>query len=286
MLLSQQNRKIVIGLGLVLALLLCSDGRSSLLAQSSGPDSGMLDGEQILVLKNGELLTGRIEQDASNLIVHVRQGSRLVISKKKAEFVCNSKSEAFWGKAARIRATDVQRQVALFRWCLKHKMFEEAETQFQIVMNIDISAVELQSLNRQLTVLRASEARQDQRRRLAAASKASQPSVAQMGNEAGASQAFQRLPKTVAGELVADRVHSGGVQQASFTMPVKPARPNAASSVGLLPAEPQGLGTGFSKVGAIPDLKRSHLLDSVAPVAVDPYDAARFNAETARRKSK
>ena len=279
MLIWQQNRKIIIGLGLVLALLLCSDNRSLLLAQSSVQDSGMVDGEQILVLKNGEMLIGNIEQDAANLIVHVRQGSRLVISKKKASFVCDSKSEAFWGKAARIRASDVVQQVNLFRWCLKHKMFEHAETQLNALMSSDISAAELNSLNRQLTVLRTSQEKQEQRQ-LAAAAQAEQTRLAQRDYQAGASKPPSRLPKPVQGELIADRVHRGGIQQASFTMPVKPASRSASSSAVIKSNE-----NGFSKVGAIPDLKRSHRLDLVAPVVVDPYDASRFNTETARRKA-
>ena len=280
MLYRQQNRKTVIGLMVVLALSLCGNDRSPLMAQSKKSDSELMNGEQILVLKNGEMLVGRIEQDAANLIVHVRQGSRLVISKKKAEFVCDSKSEAFWGKAARIRASDAQQQVALFRWCLKHKMLDHAETQFNIVMNSDISAAELNSLNRQFNVLRASEAKLEQRR--LAAAKAERANAPQLSGDVGQSKTMQRLPKTVIGELVPDRVHRGGVQQASFTTPVKP---SGRKLEGSLPTSAQINGTGFSKVGAIPDLKRSHQLDSVVPVAVDPYDASRFNAETARRKS-
>ena len=283
MLSAQQYRKIVIGLGVVLALLLCGDGRSQLLAQPSVQDSAMVDGEQLLVLKNGEMLIGRIEQDAANLIVHVRQGSRLVISKKKAEFVCNSKSEAFWGKAARIRASDADQQVALFRWCLKHKMFEHAETQFNVLMDSDISAAQLESLNRQFAVLRASEARQEQRR-LAAVLEAQQPEVAQLDHGARALKPLPRLPKAVEGEMLVDQVHRGEIQQASFTTPVKPVS-LAATSSRPEPITMSSDGNGFAKVGAIPDLKRSHSLDSVVPVVVDPYDASRFNAETKRRKS-
>ena len=281
MLHAEHHRKIVIGLGLALALLLCSDDRSRLLAQSSGRVSEMADGEQLLVLKNGEMLSGRIEQDTANLIVHVRQGSRLVISKKKAEFVCNTKAEAFWGKAARIRASDARQQVALFRWCLKHKLFEHADTQFNILMNSDISATELESLNRQLTVLRSSETRQAQRR-LAAALEAKQSDVAQLSNGAGSAKPIRRLPKAGNSELVADQVHTGGIQQASFAAPVKPTRREPMTPG----AKSEGGGSdSFAKVGAIPDLKRSHRLDLAAPVIVDPYDASRFNAETARRKS-
>jgi len=235
-----------------------------------------------LVLKNGEMLIGRIEQDANNLIVQVRQGSRLVISKNKAEFVCDSKSEAFWGKSARIRASDARKQVELFRWCLKHKLFEHAESQLNILMNSDISAAELDSLNRQLTVLRASHERQ-KRRELAEALKANRLEVAE-------SVPLQRLPKAVQGQLVtsdlvtSDRVANAKVdsmvQQASYTDPVqRVGRANGA--VGS--AKVKSSEGGFSKVAAIPDLKQSHRLGAAVPVAADPYDATRFNAETDRR---
>ena len=255
----------------------------ALLGSASSPLSGcwqepeVASGEQILVLKNGEMLIGRIEQDANNLIVQVRQGSRLVISKNKAEFVCDSKSEAFWGKSARIRASDARKQVGLFRWCLKHKLFEHAESQLNILMNSDISATELDSLNRRLTVLRASHVRQKQRE-LAEALKANQLEMAE-------SVPLQRLPKAVQGQLVASDLVAnakvdGMVQQASYTAPVRQAgRANEPARS----AQVKSSAGGFSKVAAIPDLKQSHRLGAVVPVAADPYDATRFNAETVRR---
>ena len=281
MLHSGSNHNFIVGLWLALAILVL--GSQSSLVLGYWQDPGVASGEQILVLKNGEMLIGRIEQDAGNLIVQVRQGSRLVISKNKAEFVCDSKSEAFWGKSARIRASDARKQVDLFRWCLKHKLFEHAESQLNIVMNSDVSATELDSLSRQLSVQRASHERQKQRE-LAEALRVKQLEVAEANRS-------QRLPESVQGQAVvgdlaaSDSVASdfvantrvdGMVQQASYADPVeqanRPARSQSKSS-----------GGGFSKVAAIPDLKQSHRLGAVAPVVVDPYDAARFNAETVRR---
>ena len=129
------NQSFLVGMWLALALLVLGSKSSPLLGYWQDPE--VASGEQILVLKNGEMLIGRIDQDANNLIVQVRQGSRLVISKNKAEFVCDSKSEAFWGKSARIRATDLRKQVDLFRWCLKHKLFEHADSQLNVLMNSD-----------------------------------------------------------------------------------------------------------------------------------------------------
>ena len=191
------KHKIIVGLWGLLVLLFSISNSLQLLAQTSMQDADVASGEQILVLKNGQMLVGRIEQDAASLIVHVRQGSRLVIAKSKAEFVCNSKSEAFWGRSARIRASDVAQQVDLFRWCLQHKLFEHAESQFNILMNSDVSAAELDSLNRQLMVLRASQVR-EQQRKIAEASKAN-PS-----NAAGSSDRGQRLSKTIPNLQVAD----------------------------------------------------------------------------------
>ena len=256
---------------LALALLVLGSKSSPLLGYWQDPE--VASGEQILVLKNGEMLIGRIDQDANNLIVQVRQGSRLVISKNKAEFVCDSKSEAFWGKSARIRATDLRKQVDLFRWCLKHKLFEHADSQLNVLMNSDVSATELESLNRQLTVLRASHERRKQRE-LAEALKVKQLKVAD-------SHPTQRLPKAVEGQLVAsnsvtDPIVDGMVQQASFTSPVTQGPAGSAQA--------KSSEDSFSKVAAIPDLEQSHRLRVAVPVTVDPYDAARFNAETVRRK--
>ena len=144
-------------------------------------------------------------------------------------------------------------------------------------MNSDISADELDSLTRQVTVLRASHVKQKQRE-FAEALKAKQPEVAE-------SNPLQRLPKAVQGQPVASDLAAnvkvdGMVQQASYTAPVRQAgRTNEPARS----AQVKSSEGGFSKVAAIPDLKQSHRLGAIAPVTVDPYDATRFNAETVRR---
>jgi len=161
----------------------------------------------------------------------------------------------------------------LYRWCLKHKLFEHAESQLNIVMNCDVAPAELESLNRQLVVMRASEARRQQRE-LARSLKVDEATGAQSSTIA---QHAKRLPPVVEGELVAGTIQDNMVQQASFAAPVKPSDGSLSSTNAT--AKPSGL----AKVAAIPDLKRSHRLNSVAPAAVDPYDASGFNAQPQRR---
>ena len=71
------NQSFMVGLWFALALWVLGSANSPLLGYWQDPE--VASGEQILVLKNGEMLIGRIEQDANNLIVQVRQGSRCLL---------------------------------------------------------------------------------------------------------------------------------------------------------------------------------------------------------------
>ena len=73
--------------------------------------------EQLLILSNGEILRGQISRNAEQVIVVTNQGSRLVLPAERTEFVCDTLQEAYWGKAARIRASDLAGQKKLFHWC-------------------------------------------------------------------------------------------------------------------------------------------------------------------------
>ncbi len=121
-----------------------------LLAQSISVD--LAAGEQLLVLKNGNIVQGFVERTAAEFIVQTAQGSRLIIAADQADFVCGSMEQAYWGKLARIRATDVEGQVQLFNWCLQHHLLTPAQNQIDILLSSDIKATRLEFLNRQLEV--------------------------------------------------------------------------------------------------------------------------------------
>lgn len=108
--------------------------------------------EQLVVLKNGEILRGIITQDSANLTIETEHGSRLVVRQDRADFVCRTMDEAYWGKSARTRASDLAGQKSLFRWCLKHQLFEQAQNQIDLLMEMDIASADLEFFGRQFGV--------------------------------------------------------------------------------------------------------------------------------------
>ena len=109
--------------------------------------------EQIVVLRNGEVLTGKITQTETNTIVQTEQGSRLILSKKQVEFVCDTMQDAYWGKCARTKASDLAGQKSIFCWCLKHDLHEQAQNQLLLLAESKkAKASDIVYLDRQLNV--------------------------------------------------------------------------------------------------------------------------------------
>ncbi|MDA7903501.1 hypothetical protein N9B31_07545 [Mariniblastus sp.] len=127
-------------------------GASTGVASAQLPVSTSNAVEQLLVLSNGEILRGQISRSAEQVIVVTHQGSRLVIPAERTVFVCDSLQEAYWGKAARIRASDLIGQQKLFHWCLKNRLFDLAQNQIDLLLQSNLKAVELEYLDRQLNV--------------------------------------------------------------------------------------------------------------------------------------
>lgn len=119
-------------------------------AQMLGPQ--FAPAEQLLVLKNGEIMRGRITRNAQQVILITAQGSRLVMPADRTEFVCDSLVDAYWGKAARTKASDLEGQKKLFHWCLKNKLHEQAQNQIDILLHSNANAADLEYLDRQLNV--------------------------------------------------------------------------------------------------------------------------------------
>lgn len=114
-------------------------------------DASSVNSEQIVVLKHGDFLEGRVTYEPTKVIVSKgSRGSRIFLSRNSVDFVCNSMAEAYWEKFARTKATDTVGQIELFQWCLKHQLVDEAENQFDLLTQAKIKATELDTLYRQL----------------------------------------------------------------------------------------------------------------------------------------
>ncbi len=124
------------------------------LAQSVSPNSTTIapltnDG-QALVLKNGSVIVGLIENVSGNFTVQTNQGSRLVIPAEKVEFVAESMEQVYWGRLARIRASDIDSQQRLFYWCLQNNLLVEAENQLEVLQVTELAADRIGQLRQQL----------------------------------------------------------------------------------------------------------------------------------------
>lgn len=119
-------------------------------------DASSVNSDQIVVLKHGDFLEGRVSYEPTKVIVSKgARGSRIFLSRDSVDFVCNSMAEAYWEKFARTKATDTAGQVDLFQWCLKHQLVDEAENQFDLLTQAKIKASELDTLYRQLLAVAA-----------------------------------------------------------------------------------------------------------------------------------
>ncbi|MEM9941973.1 MAG: hypothetical protein AAF939_10315 [Planctomycetota bacterium] len=108
---------------------------------------------QVVVLANGEILTGRVSEVPDKVIVKTLQGSRIILQADRVEMVCNSLEEAYWEKCAKTWATDHKGQKQIFDWCLKHRLTDLAQNQLNLISELEISAEELASMDRQLNAL-------------------------------------------------------------------------------------------------------------------------------------
>ncbi len=181
--------------------------------------------QTVLVMKNGQVLTGQLSRDTTHVFVQTRTGSRLVIPASQVDFVCDSLEQAYWKRLARIRATDVEGQVQLFYWCLNHQLVDQARNQIDLLQEMDIPATRLEFLHRQLTVAQnrptgSDSLPSDQPRDLAAnrrnsstgptnrSSPHSGPTIRQVGYDAepGVSKEIERQRRLQAMEKTIDRL--------------------------------------------------------------------------------
>ena len=126
-------------------------GAGETVAQGTSPDVPR-ESQQLLLLKNGQIIEGNVTQKFDNVLLTTSDGSRLVFQKDEVETVCDSPAEAYWHKAAQTKATDLEGQKRLFHWCLSQQLPQFAENQIDIISMMDIKASDLEYLHRQLTV--------------------------------------------------------------------------------------------------------------------------------------
>lgn len=116
------------------------------------------DGQQFVVLKNGQVVKGEVMTEPDRVMVNKPSGSQIVFSPSRIDEICQTLSEVYWIKSASVRAADIEGQARLFRWCLDQRLFSEAQNQIEVLMMTPIDLTRLNEMNKQL--LAAIEARE------------------------------------------------------------------------------------------------------------------------------
>ncbi len=154
----------------LLALTAIAFSQSQVVAQSTSVDNQPMPTVQraeaemrLLVLKNGNVISGQVSESEEGVVVQTEQGSRLVIATEQADFICKTHEEAYWGKLSRTQASDLKKQVSLFHWCLNQKLLFEAQNQLDILQASELSAVDLDRLNRSLQFKARQEAKRNEK---------------------------------------------------------------------------------------------------------------------------
>lgn len=107
--------------------------------------------QTVVLLKNGNVLKGAVQRDGFRVEVRSASGT-IILDSDNVDYLCESMEEAFRLKQASTDPNDVESQVAVLRWCLKHEMYKEAYEQIDVLQLLPIEASRLDYLNRQLTV--------------------------------------------------------------------------------------------------------------------------------------
>ena len=119
--------------------------------------------EGILVLRNGNILRGKIQQQGKHYHVHLPNG-QLRVRENQVELSCQNLQEAYQHRRATRGGTTADSHLALAAWCLRHDLFDQAESEIQEAAEIDSGHRRLGLLRRQLKISRQLAAREQQSR--------------------------------------------------------------------------------------------------------------------------
>ena len=101
----------------------------------------------VVVLKNGQVMTGMVTREAEKVALKLPTGSRIVLNQNQVQFVASSLGEAYWELSARTKPTDLPGHTKVFQWCLRHELFDEAANHLLVLQDSKISARRLAALD-------------------------------------------------------------------------------------------------------------------------------------------
>jgi hypothetical protein len=107
-------------------------------------------GDELLVLRNGYVISGQVSRVGDRYIVRVAEGSETRIPTSSVEFRCRDLEDAYRQKASRIKRGRISERIELIEWCLRHELVPRAQEQLVISEQLDPLNPRLHHLRRRL----------------------------------------------------------------------------------------------------------------------------------------
>ncbi len=118
----------------------------------------------LLILKNGNVLSGVVHLGHEKTTVELANGSKLVIATDDVATICANYDEAFDHFQKTLADDDVSGHEGLYRWCIRFKQLALAERQLSRLQLMDLTASQLLQHYRLLDTLRVTETHSPQNR--------------------------------------------------------------------------------------------------------------------------
>jgi hypothetical protein len=106
-------------------------------------------GHELLVLRNGQILEGRVSKLKGQYLVDLPDGE-IRVRDSEADFVCGSLDDAYQRKRAVIQVDGWQDHLDLARWCQRHNLIEQAKAELAIAEQASPNNPMLAALRRQM----------------------------------------------------------------------------------------------------------------------------------------
>jgi hypothetical protein len=97
-------------------------------ARAEGPPTAAASGQGMLVLRNGEVIEGKITKVDDLYLVDLAHG-RIRINQRDVDVVCGSLEEGYRKKRATIQVGNVHDHLSLAQWCLRHNLLGPASVE-------------------------------------------------------------------------------------------------------------------------------------------------------------
>ncbi len=103
----------------------------------------------VLLLRNGELISGEITQAGDHYDVALRDGE-IHVRVADVEAVCRDLQDCYAVKRGHVAPLNINDQLALGEWCLRHRLLDEARRAFEDATAMDATHPKLALLERRL----------------------------------------------------------------------------------------------------------------------------------------